>query len=194
MTTATADIDWDTPPRRPKMPGLAPLRGPTITITCRVCGLRGNVEIAATARLCRECAADMPATRARVEASQRAVAAKEAAASEAWTQYVAALPEDLSARFDRVWTDRTAAETALRQAERASGRNFDTKVQAERVRTARAALETIRARIIKTRQNPQNPLAAVLTAEAVYFDALAQAREEALRWEQAMQELEELPF
>lgn len=188
------EINWDAPPRRrPKMPGLAPLPPGTVTvtITCRVCGTRAPVEVSAPAKLCRECASDLAGTRAHVETLLASCAAREAAASAAWTQYLTALPDDLSARFDRLWSDRTQAETTVRQAERAKGPSGATPAaQLDRLAAARAALEAIQARITKTRTNADNPLAAVLDAEAAYHAAIAQCRSERRRWEQAMQEVE----
>lgn len=184
---------WAQQPRRPKMRGVAPLAPgtPTVTITCRVCGMRAGVEISAPAKLCRECAHDLPATRAHAEAMLAAAVSAEGEVSERWAQYHAALPDDLAVRYDRVHTDRYRAELALRQAERAKGKTTTTPAQqVAAIEAARAELDTVKARIAKTRANPQNPLAAVLNAEAEYHAGLQQAQEARQRWEIALQEIE----
>lgn len=194
MTAATEVSLFDQPPpRRPKMKGPAalPPGAVTVTITCRVCGTRAGVELSAPAKLCRECAHDLPATRARAEdALARALTAGEAT-DDAWAAWVAQLPADLAERWQAACAKRTAAETALAKA--INGRLWGNKTTEQRVAAeaqARAEVERLKGVWQRTAQNPENPLCAVVRAEASYFTERARLREDVQRWQIALQEIE----
>lgn len=198
---AQVDRLWSERPRRPKMPGLTPLRPgtPTITITCRACGMRAPVEVSAPAKLCRECCADLVATAAHVHAQLAAAEASIAQHHEQWITRLAGLDDALAARYSQVQTDRTRAETAL---ERARQGKWSTATDGQTITAAvalrRAERDAILARIEKTKRNPANPLATLLHEEAAWQTELARLHEVIARWSVAVQEVEvardALPF
>lgn len=193
---ADADVDalWNGPSRT-----AAPMPdGTTTVITCRVCGARDTMPIEWGGLVCGNCRADLPKTRAHAEAMAAGVLERATANDDAWFAQQAALPDELAERWQTALDKRSQAEMQLARA--TNDRMWGNKTTAARIaleQEARAALEQVRARFARAAANPDNPLCQMVRDEQAYQERRAQLRDEAARWQIALQEIEAaegLPF
>ena len=175
------------PPVRAPMAPAAPAG--LITTTCAVCSARYNAPLEWNGRLCANCRADLPATRAHVEALMAAVERRRDANNAAWAAEVEALPDDLAARWTAAFQARTAAERALARATTGPMYRRSTQERVDIEAAARADLEAWREKFARTAANPENPLCAIARAEQAFEARRAQLRAEVELWQRALDEI-----
>lgn len=149
---------------------------------CAVCGLRYLRALDATHHLCPHCAEDLPRTRAHVTAMLAGVERQIDALSEAEAARVAALPDDVGARWERAHYAWQAADRQLAAAQTQrwpSATPLETRAQA--VRDARARLEAVNAKLART-EAAGGPMGAAVGAWRGYQRELARLQQELTRW------------
>lgn len=200
MTTVTdeqmLDQFWTTKPIRPASPPHTPIPpgAVTCTITCAVCARRVAVAVDWAGRLCGNCRADLPGSRARVEARIADAVRLLEEAGERWLAFQARQDDATADRWTRIVSDRDACAARLRRLD--TGRDFDGRAEqyAELV-AQRDALAEKRQRAMG--RYPE--IAALVEQEARYhaaeraYHAARGAAERALG-EIALASGEEVPF
>ena len=195
--TTTDEINWNAK-RVSHAPRGATKPAATIRFTCRVCGLTGMGTVDMPARVCEACRGDLDGNYTRATNAQQAASERGHAATGAWLDYVAALPDDLAERWRTAALGRDAAQTALRRLAEKGTRNLSEAEALNQERALRSDVTTWEQRFEKAAQNEANPLRPVVLAERAYLREMAQVREEMQRWDLARQEIEvlrgDLPF
>lgn len=206
MTPADeAEVDhfWANPPQRPALDlsAIVPFGAVRVAITCRACEKRDEVifDNGQLIVLCRDCRADLAATRAKIAQARDEIAALQAAALARYQDYCQDMTDDLRERWENLIGLRIAAQGRLERALRGKFPSGTTPETMQRLTDeAQQAWDLLQARIAKTRANPANPLAEVLEVEEAYLASVRGLQAMHAKLEIALQEVAaaggELPF
>lgn len=167
-------------PRRPALNIVElPAYAPTLTITCRACGKRDTTAVDWPGLVCRRCRGNLDEAETRLRATLAAVIAEGDAATDAWLEYQAGLDDALAARWTALVQARDAARARLDRALTGKRRSHVTDAEiAQQIAEARAAWDAIAAKVARTAANTENPLATLLTAEALSIETMRSLTEQ----------------